>query len=363
MVRYNAKNERIKKAYFDLLRDADQKSRPTIDGIRKAVLRFEQFTDCADFGTFNSEQAVGFKKHMARSRAQRTGKPLSDATVLSTLNAVQEFFRWLVGQPGFKRKLQAADIRYLNLSRKEVAAAQAPATRRVPTLEQIATAIRSMPTETEVERRNRALVTFIIVTGMRDRAVASLRVKHINLEDRLVIQDPREVATKFSKRIDTFFFPVGNELEQIVIEWVRYLREVRLFGEDDPVFPRTKVAPNEEMIFATDGVEPVFWASAAPIRAIFREAFDAAGLPYFTPHSFRSTLAILGQRICRGDAELLKAWSQNLGHENMLTTLTSYGHVPLHRQGELVRNAGRSEVNDDRLERLMRMVERLQPTG
>ena len=35
--------------------------------------------------------------------------------------------------------------------------------------------------------------------------------------------------------------------------------------------------------------------------------------------------------------EAMKAWSPNLGHADVLTTFTSYGHVPLHRQGELIR--------------------------
>jgi hypothetical protein len=40
--------------------------------------------------------------------------------------------------------------------------------------------------------------------------------------------------------------------------------------------------------------------------------------------------------------EEMKAWSQNLGHADVLTTFTSYGAVPAHRQGELIRAAGRS---------------------
>jgi hypothetical protein len=161
-----------------------------------------------------------------------------------------------------------------------------------------------------------------------------------NVDELLVIQDPREVATKFAKRIETFFFPIGEDLEAIVTDWVRYLREVKLFGDDDPVFPRTRVRPNRQMVFASDGVEPMFWSSAAPIRAIFKAAFTSAGLPYFTPHSFRSTLVVLGERICK-TPEQFKAWSQNLGHESPLTTFTSYGRVALHRQGELIRGAGR----------------------
>ena len=81
-------------------------------------------------------------------------------------------------------------------------------------------------------------------------------------------------------------------ISQIVIDWVRELREVKLFGEDDPVFPRTQVAPILELVFGVPGLEPVFWSSAGRIRPVFKEAFVAAGLNYFTPHSFQSTLAI-----------------------------------------------------------------------
>lgn len=362
MAAYNPKNERIKKAYFHLLKEADQKGSATVDGVRKALLRFEQSTCFADFASFNSQQAVDFKRHLTKLKAVRSGVALSGATILSTLHAIQEFFRWLAREPGYKSKIRVADIRYLNLSRGEVASARSSPTRKVPTFEQIRAAIDAIPAKTDIEMRDRAVVAFIAVTGIRDRAVAALRLKHIDLDDLLVIQDPKEVPTKFSKRIETFFFPVGEDLEQIVIDWVRYLRGEKLFGNDDPLFPRTRVKANEEMFFEAQGIEPAFWASAAPIRAIFREAFATAGLPHFTPHSFRSTLAILGQRICKGDAELLKAWSQNLGHTNMLTTLTSYAHVSLHRQGELVRNAGRKAPDDDdKLDRLMRMVEKLTP--
>ena len=65
-------------------------------------------------------------------------------------------------------------------------------------------------------------------------------------------------------------------------------------------------------------------------------AFENAGLQYFNPHSFRDTLAQLGERTCP-TIEHYKAWSQNLGHEHVQTTLTSYGNIPAYRQGELVR--------------------------
>ena len=32
----------------------------------------------------------------------------------------------------------------------------------------------------------------------------------------------------------------------------------------------------------------------------------------------------------------MKAWSQNLGHENIATTLTSYGTIDPYQQGEVI---------------------------
>jgi hypothetical protein len=46
------------------------------------------------------------------------------------------------------------------------------------------------------------------------------------------------------------------------------------------------------------------WSSTGPIRTIFREAFASVGLPYFNPHSFRKTLALLGGQRCKTPEEV-----------------------------------------------------------
>ena len=51
-------------------------------------------------------------------------------------------------------------------------------------------------------------------------------------------------------------------------------------------------------------------------------------------------MAALGERLCHS-AEEFKAWSQNLGHEGVLTTLYSYGEVQTHRQVELIQQLGK----------------------
>ena len=57
---------------------------------------------------------------------------------------------------------------------------------------------------------------------------------------------------------------------------------------------------------------------------------------YLNQTLLRNTLVRLGQDVCKSPEEF-KAWSQNLGHEKVLTTFRSYGEVACQRQGEILR--------------------------
>jgi hypothetical protein len=171
----------------------------------------------------------------------RTKNRLSKATLYATLSALKRFFVWLAGQPGYRSRISYADAEYFNLSAKETRVAKTHRDERVPTLEQIRHVISMMPAATEIERRDRALIAFTILTGARDGATASLKLKHIDVDQSGVDQDAREVKTKFSKSFATWFFPVGDDIRQVVVDWVTYLRQEKLWGLDDPLFPATKI--------------------------------------------------------------------------------------------------------------------------
>jgi len=337
MTRHNPNNERIKRRYFSYLKEAKRHSDPTVDAVAKALDRFETYTNHRDFKKFHFEQAIAFKKHLAEQRSQQTGDKLSKATLYSTLSNLKRFFQWLSEQPGYKSRLQYCNADYFNLSDKEMRVATARREQKAPTLEQIKHVISHMPKDTEIERRNRALTAFTLLTGARDSAIASMKLKHVDLSAGCVLQDAREVQTKFSKTFTTHFFPVGDEIREIVANWVGYLREEKLWGNDDPLFPSTRIEQNAERQFKAVGLERKHWRSATRIRTVFRQAFERAGLPYFNPHSFRNTLVRLGETVCQ-TPEQFKAWSQNLGHEKVLTTFYSYGEVGNQRQGEIIRD-------------------------
>jgi integrase len=357
MAKHNPTNERIKRAYFVYLREARRRNDASIDGVAKAIRRFEEHTGAREFAKFHREQAVAFKRKLDGKMSVRTGEPLSKATVHSTLSALRSFFIWLADQPGYKRKITYSDADYFNLSEKDVRIAQAVRLKEAPTLEQIAHVLAAMPSDTDLEKRDRALIAFTLLTGARDGALASFKLKHVDLIKGQVDQDAREVKTKFSKSFVTWFFPVGEIALEIVADWITHLRTEKLWGPSDPLFPSTLMAVGPNRGFVAAGLERAHWSNADPIRRVFRQAFERAGLPYFNPHSFRDTLVQLGERVCTTPEEF-KAWSLNLGHEKVLTTLTSYAPMAPHRRAELIRGLAKisSEANaisiEERIARL-----------
>lgn len=342
----NAGNERLKHRYFTYLREARQLGEHSIDQVAKALDRFEEHTRRRSFRELRIEQAISFKKRLATLNSKRGDRRLSKATVSTTLYALRDFVAWLAEQRGFRNRLRRTDADYFKPSRSDEAISRAPRQILVPTIEQIGGMLASMPTDSAVNRRNRTLVAFTIVTGARDDATASFRLKHLDLADRQLFQDAREVRTKFRKTFPTWFFPVGEVFVDVVADWKQELVKDHGFGPDDPLFPQTIVSFGTRGEVLAPRLGRSCWANADSIRKVFKLACAEARLPNFTPHSFRHTLAQLGSHLCTTPAEY-KAWSQNLGHEGALVTLTSYGTLPGYTQKQLIAGIWKRIGNSD----------------
>lgn len=334
MRKHHPKNERIKRAYLAYLEEAKRCSVKTTDQVAAAIALFEASTKWKDFKAFHVEQARAFKRSQYEMVNPESGKPLAKATVHSRLMHLKAFFLWLASQPGYKSKIKYPDSDYFNPSANDARIATAKREKAAPTLEQITHTLERMPSDTLIEKRNRAIMAFAILTGARDDAIASLWLKHVDLIAGKLEQDAREVRTKNRKTFTTWFFPVGDLPRTIVEEWIETLKTECLFGPDEPLFPATERGLVDGK-FAAVGLSRSHWSNAGAIRRIFKDAFAAADLPYFNPHSFRKTLARLGEERCQTPEEF-KAWSQNLGHEQVLTTFMSYGAVSSNRQAEII---------------------------
>ncbi|HEV2517045.1 MAG TPA: site-specific integrase [Devosia sp.] len=348
MAKHHPSNERIKREYFHYLKEARRRGNASVDAAAKALHRFEETTRWRDFKRFHREQAVAFKTTLSEQTNARSAERLSWSTVQATVRELRAFFLWLAGQPGYKTRIRYGDADYFNLSEKELSVARAKREKRVPTLEQMHHILSVMPSGTDQERRSRALIAFAVLTGARADALASFKLKHIDLDRGAIFQDPHEVRTKFAKSFTTCFFPVGGNALAILTEWVNWLRTERHWGNDDPLFPSTQSGLGPEGGFIAAGLSRNGWSTTQPIRDAFRDGCAAAGLPYFNPHSVRDMLALLGERLCRSPEEF-KAWSQNLGHSDVMTTLNSYGTVPPHRQADLIRRMSLSGTFADPL--------------
>jgi integrase len=335
MRKHHPKNERIKREYLVWLEEAKRMNSSTVDQVAAAIAQFEESTGHRDFAAFHFEQARKFKRVLAESTSPATGAGLAKATIYSRLMAVKAFFVWLAAQSGYKSRLTYSDMDYFNPSNNDGRIARAIREKPAPTLEQIRRALSVMPTQSDIEKRDRAVFAFAILSGARDDAIASMLIRHVDLDRRTVFHDARDVRTKNRKTFASIFFPVGTDIERIVADWMSFLTKERLFGPNEPLFPSTRVAVGATGLFEPSGLERVGWRSAAPIRRIFRQAFERVELPYFNPHSFRKTLGALGEKVCI-TPEQFKAWSQNLSHENVLTTFTSYGNVTSTRQAEIL---------------------------
>jgi len=365
MIKRNGTNERVKRRYLQYLKDVKGRDEASLDAVAKAIDRFEEHAKNRDFRKFHVEQARAFKAYLAATRNARTGEPLSASTVHSTLSALKSFFVWLAQQRGYRSKLSMSDAEYFNAPDNLSRVATARRYKSFPTVMQVRAMLDAMPTGNEIERRDRAVIAFALLSGARDRAIVSFKLKHIDVENELIEQDAREVRTKRAKTFSTWFFPVGEDIRAIVVDWIDFLRAVKGFGPDDPLFPKTRIAPGDDLAFRAVGLDREPWANANPVRAIFKEACALAGLPYFNPHSIRNTLVQLAYAR-KLDAERFKAWSQNLGHENCLTTFSSYGELLPSRQAEIIRGLAQStdEAKDDiGPEQLRKLADKMERRG
>lgn len=345
MRKFHEENERIKRKYLIYLRDAKGRDEKTLDKIAASIRQFEESSGFKSFKKFHIEQASRFKDWLGKQRNRRTGKPLSLSTVDATLSYVKAFFAWLAWEPGYKSRIKPHDAEYFNNTLKNARAAHAKRVIPYPSMAQCLHAFEAMPERDEYELRDKALFAFFMLTGARDGAVASLRIKHVNLHEKHVFQDGRNVDTKAAKTIDTWFFPVDGTYLECLTRWMTHLREVCLFGPEDALFPKIEVE-NRNGAFVRKGFSRMPYASGAKLNQIIRNAFAMVQMPEYTPHSFRKTLATFGDEMCNS-MQHMKAWSMNLGHEHIATTVDSYIPVSRDRQKGVMEELGKVEDQDE----------------
>jgi len=324
-MKINLKNEQMKRKYFKRLRQAEGMAEATITNIKKSIFLYEDFTKQADYRKFSAEKAIEFKKWL--QKREYRGKPISLLTYHSYLRCLTKFFVWLSDKDGYKRTINSDKIAYLKLSRKEERIATQYTPRNFPPFEYVLKLTDSIKINSEIDQRDRALIAFTLLSGCRDKALATLPLGCFDEQNLVINQNPRQgVQTKFAKLIPTTLLPFDKKLLGYVLEWVQHLKN-KGFGSQDPIFPRSKTDKGENNLSfePAQEVEPTFWKTTGRVREIFKRRSKEAGLPYFPPHTFRHTAFNTAKKKCK-NFEQFSAISQNFGHEYVATSLKSYAN-------------------------------------
>lgn len=346
---FHYQNEVLKRAFFGYLKDSRGFSPNTLEAYEGAIVLWQKFTNNDSLGCFSKNRATAFREWLKqKKKASSDSQTVGLGFCYHMLRHLRTFFTWLQAQPGFRSKITVSDIEYLRLSKKDVRMAIQPKKKLSPSIKEMELVIENMNETTEVEMRNKALISLIYLTGCRISAAYTLTLGCLDEKHLLLDQDPtRGVKTKNSKRIQTVFFPLPYSLPiNYVLNWYRYLKNERKFSNDDPLFPTTRVEnhPEHRSFYNTGKVSQTFWKDGSPLRKVFKTSFENVDVPYYHPHSLRDTIVkvFIKKKLTE---EEKKAISQNFGHENVGTTFGAYGHGKIDEedQFEIIRKINLNE--------------------
>jgi len=259
---------------------------------------------------------------MLASRLDGEEGRLSAGYIKKTLATARLFFTWLSENETGYKGIKQSWIKTIRVKRLS----DTPKNKDYVTFEEILK-IASRPARSIRERRARAGLVFLYLSGMRIGAFVSLPIRAMDIPNRCVLQFPSMgVRTKNGKAAKTFLLDIP-ELLQVVQEWDS---EVRAVLPDTglwfaPLSPQT----GQIDLHALDVGEH----RHSKARKDFRLWLAQENLPYHSPHKFRHGHIHYGLERAENIADF-KAVSMNAMHSNMEITDTFYSVL----QDEEVKN-------------------------
>jgi integrase len=331
-VLYNVINARIIYDYLRYLRHARGFSEKAMRTVESDILRYQRFTEFATFGVFDADMAIAYKEWL-----QDRERNLSPYTIKNSLSKLRDFLTWLREKRGFKRKISTESISYLNVTRKDEMAMRQPRLKTYPTMEQIAAAIYAMPCDTPKERRNRVMVLLVAMTGIRIGSLPFLRVKHLDLQEKILVQEPDEIPTKNGLYVVSNLIYLDVKLLEILREYISELTTVHLFGPEDPLFPKLQLKVCDKYQNFTEGeFSKGFMRDEQMARRICKAAFANSGFEGFSPHRIRHGLCAFIKTVAKTPEETMAA-ARSIGHTSDRHLRDTYGKMSYERQIEVMR--------------------------
>jgi integrase len=315
----------------------------TVDAHLISIRDFERYVSGRSFADIKDRHADGWRAALiGKTKVMGSEGGLSRSTVRHRASHLRAFFGWLAKQNGFKHLASVSG--YFALPRGLVATKDHLGPRAYPTLAEAIRMVDGLPQSRLINRRDRAILVIDFMSGLRESALISLRVRHVVVLRKQVFHDGEALRAKNGKSFVVDCFPRTEAFQAVFCAWHDEVRALGLRA-DDALFPDSLVLSRLLAMTTADcpAIPPM--RSASTVDAIFRRASANVGQCY-TPHSARHMLANLGDQLCR-TSERRKAWSLNLGHESEAITWQHYGRISAERKAKIFADFANSAVLTD----------------
>ncbi len=249
-----------------------------------------------------------FPEYMLSARLDGKDRQLSAVYIKKALATARLFFTWLSDNETGYKHIKQSWIKTIKAKRLT----NPPKISEYVTLEEIQ-AIAATSAHTVFERRTRAALVFLFLSGMRIGAFVSLPLRAVDVARCSVSQYPSlGVRTKNRKYANTTLFTIP-ELLEVVRQWDDEVRAIL----PPNGFWFAPLSPETGQI-DTNVVE-VGEHRINLARRNFKQWLESKNLPYHSPHKFRHGHIHYGLSHAKDIADF-KAVSMNVMHSDIRTT-------------------------------------------
>lgn len=295
------------KKYLDYRLQVDQ---ITTGSMKKEQTHLRYLLEWAQERSYRNASTLRptFPEYMLSARQDGEEGRLSAVYIKKALATARLFFTWLSDNETGYKHIKQSWIKTIKAKRLS----DAPRHSEYVTLEEIC-AIARAQVRTVRERRTRAALAFLYLSGMRIGAFVSLPLQAVDIANRSVLQYPSlGVRTKNSKHAKTFLYEIP-ELLEVVKQWDDEVRSILplngfwfapLSPETGQIDPSVIEVGEHRTNLATRN---------------FKQWLAQQGLPYHSPHKFRHGHIHFGMAHSQNIGQY-KAVSMNAMHSSMKIT-------------------------------------------
>ena len=324
----NPQNERIKHKYRMYLMGPKRLDKKTWTKIMEHIRHYEELNDFEPLLPLTVDE---IHNYVGKICAQ----DLSLSYIDQNLKVLRDFFEWITHQKRYATCVDYNILPYFSLTNNQRKMARAPTYQESYEIDDILPVIQQMPSRTDIQQRNRALVALQTLCGMRIEELATVLLGNLKFDklanNWFIYITPRNMKVKFAKTRHAYFMPWGDDIKNIVVDWATKLRALG-FDDKSPLFPVTSTSFGKQA--KLDPTNSQNCIKSQTIRDIFKTAFLSAGLPVYRVHSFRHTIARWAET--HGSPEFFNSVSQSLGHSSVQTTFYNYGTLPPSKIGKVL---------------------------